>query len=93
MGSIAACSGQQRRMAQLSLPIAIAAPEQLALDFLAADAMLNPDYPLTLKTINAASRLALLRLSGSAPDFRERLAYIAAAKRTLLRCAGYKVNG
>jgi hypothetical protein len=88
----ASCSGRQRRLAQLSLPIAIAAPERLALDFLAADAMLSPEYPLTLKTINAANRLALLRLSGSDPDFRDRLAYIAAAKRTLLRCAGYKVT-
>jgi hypothetical protein len=77
-------------MEQISLPIAVTTTEPLFMGFIAADRALQPEYPLTHKTINAANRLALLRLSGSDPNFRERLAYIAAAKRTLLRSAGYK---
>ena len=76
-------------MEQISLPIAVTTTEPLFMGFIAADRALQPEYPLTHKTINA-NRLALLRLSGSDPNFRERLTYIAAAKRTLIRSAGCK---
>lgn len=79
-------------MEQISLPIEIATTKPLFLGFIAADRALQPDYPLTHKTINAANRLALLKVSGSDPNFQEQLVYIAAAKRTLLRAAGNKCN-